>query len=95
MMGDMNGQRTGGRTQVVVPCFNDGHFLIEALESLGPGHAGGRDTIVVNDGSSDPRTLQVLDDLRQRGFHVIDRPNGGLAAARNTGWRATTGATAH
>jgi len=90
MMGDMNGQRTGGRTQVVVPCFNDGHFLIEALESLGPGHAGGRDTIVVNDGSSDPRTLQVLDDLRQRGFHVIDRPNGGLAAARNTGWRATT-----
>ncbi len=73
---------------VVIPCFNDGAYLREALESLGPERARGEGMVIVNDGSTDPATLDVLAGLRMRGFRVIDQPNQGLASARNTGWQA-------
>lgn len=76
------------RVQVVIPCFNDGAYLLEALESLGPERAQGEGIIVVNDGSTDTGTLRLLQLLRERGFRIIDQPNLGLPAARNAGWRA-------
>lgn len=78
------------RVQVVIPCFNDGAFLLEALESLGPERAQGEGVIIVNDGSTDPLTLDILAHLRGRGFQVIDQANAGLGAARNAGLRAAT-----
>jgi GT2 family glycosyltransferase len=47
--------------------------------------------VVVNDGSTQPRTLEVLDVLRRSGYNVVDQPNGGLAAARNRGIREARG----
>lgn len=79
-----------GVVDVVIPCYNDGGYLLDALESLGEERAQGQGVIIVNDGSTDPATLQVLADLRMSGHRVIDRPNGGLSAARNTGWQAAT-----
>ena len=81
---------TIGTVDVVIPCHNDGAFLLEALESLGPERAKGDGVIIVNDGSSDPATLDVLAGMRMRGFRVIDQENQGLSAARNAGWRAST-----
>jgi glycosyltransferase involved in cell wall biosynthesis len=40
---------------------------------------------VVDDGSTQPRTLEVLAVLRESGYHIIEQPNAGLAAARNCG----------
>ncbi|MBP7513387.1 MAG: glycosyltransferase [Flavobacteriales bacterium] len=79
-----------GVVDVVVPCFNDGAYLIEALSSLGSGRGKGEGVFIVNDGSTDAHTLDVLAGLRMRGFRVIDQENRGLSAARNTGWRACT-----
>ena len=73
---------------VVIPCFNDGRFLEEAIASLGGEPGQGQGVLLVNDGSTDPGTLEVLEALRERGFTVIDQENLGLPAARNTGWRA-------
>ncbi|MBK8340773.1 MAG: glycosyltransferase [Flavobacteriales bacterium] len=97
----MNSERpiTAGRSgadrtaqvQVVIPCFNDGLFLAEAITSLGEAYAKGAGVVIVNDGSTDARTLEELGRLRAIGFQVIDGPNRGLAAARNIGWRAATG----
>jgi len=39
----------------------------------------------VNDGSSDRETLRILDALRARGYFVLDKENGGLSSARNSG----------
>jgi glycosyltransferase involved in cell wall biosynthesis len=73
---------------VVIPCFNDGSTVMEAVESaLAEGPA---EIVVVNDGSTDPGTLEAFSQLRQRGVRVIDRENGGLAAARMTGVEETT-----
>jgi glycosyltransferase involved in cell wall biosynthesis len=73
---------------VVIPCHNDGAFLLEAIASLGADRAGGEGVTVVNDGSTDGPTLDVLAGLRMRGMHVIDLPHSGLSAARNAGWQA-------
>lgn len=74
---------------VVIPCYNDGAYLEEAVASVEQDLAG---IIVVNDGSTDGSTLNVLASLRERGVRVIDTPNRGLAAARNTGWHTSVAA---
>ena len=78
-----------GKVDIVLTCHDDGRYLREAIDSLGPERSGGKGVIVVNDGSTDPGTLEALDGLRAMGCRVIDQSNKGLSAARNTGWRAS------
>lgn len=82
-------QRGRLAVDVVIPCYNDGVYLKEAVDSLGSPLRPGTGLIIVNDGSTDPATIDVLEDLRRKGHRVIDRVNGGLSAARNTGWQAS------
>jgi glycosyltransferase involved in cell wall biosynthesis len=74
---------------VVIPCYDLGELLVEALASAERSAAGRCETIceiiIVNDGSRQPRTLEVLGVLRDAGYRVLDQPNSGLAAARNRG----------
>lgn len=90
----MSHERNGGTGQVdiVITCFNDGEYLRDALSSLGGVLGQGEGVIIVNDGSSEPATLAVLDELRSAGYRVLDTPNRGVSAARNTGWRASEAA---
>ncbi len=69
---------------VVITCYNDGVYLSEAIDSLGPERADGEGVIIVNDGSSEPETLAVLDRYGTLGFTRIDTVNRGLAAARRS-----------
>ncbi|WP_433793566.1 glycosyltransferase family 2 protein [Actinoplanes sp. CA-252034] len=48
------------------------------------------ETVVVDDGSTDARTLGVLADLRESGVRVVTQQNQGLSAARMTGVRHTS-----
>ncbi|MFV0259231.1 MAG: glycosyltransferase family 2 protein [Acidimicrobiales bacterium] len=73
---------------VIIPCYNDGATVLAAVESARSQNPA--ELIVVNDGSTTPETLARLDDLRGRGVTVVDRPNGGLAAARMSGVAAST-----
>lgn len=77
-----------GTVAVVIPCFNDGATLVEAVEST-RGQARLDELVVVDDGSTDPETLAVFARLRQEGTRVVSRPNGGLGVARMTGVEAT------
>lgn len=71
---------------VIIPCFNHGAYLREAIESVKGQTVAPREVIVVDDGSSDPDTIAVLDTLASRGdVRVIHQPNLGPAAARNRG----------
>lgn len=74
---------------VVIPCYNHGAFLPDALASVRAQTYTPVTCVVVDDGSTDPATCRLMDELRQAGTHVISQPNQGLAAARNTGIRAT------
>lgn len=71
---------------IVVPCYNHGHFLKEAIASAQASRGVRSEIIVVDDGSTDPLTLEVMDELRREGHRVIHHEvNRGLSAARNTG----------
>lgn len=73
------------RVSVVIPCYNHGEFLIEAVASVERCVEEPCELIIVNDGSGEPRTLEVLELLRQIGYHVVDQENSGLSATRNRG----------
>ncbi len=74
------------RLAVVIPCFDQGEFLIEAVASVERAVEESCELIIVNDGSREPRTLEVLDVLRRAGYRILDQENRGLAAARNRGF---------
>jgi glycosyltransferase involved in cell wall biosynthesis len=76
------------KVQVIIPCFNSGDFLPEAISSV-RNYRGDVDVriTVVNDGSTDVETLRLLDRISANDLQVIHQSNGGPAAARNTGVR--------
>ena len=69
-----------------MPCYNHGAYLEEAIQSI-ERNAGDYtyELIIVDDGSTDILTLDVLAKLKQQGYAVVQQPNQGLAAARNNG----------
>lgn len=73
---------------MVVPCHDDGDTLGDALASLVGQEP--HELVVVDDGSTDPGTLAVLDTLRASGTNVLRQENAGLSAARMTGVAATS-----
>lgn len=70
---------------IIIPCYNHGLYLREAVYSVRELAHIQFEIIVVNDGSTDAYTLQVFKELESEGYHVIHQPNLGLGAARNTG----------
>ncbi len=76
----------------VVPVYNVEQYLEQCLESLQAQNYGDYEVICVNDGSSDG-SKEILSawEPRMQKMRVIDRENGGLSAARNTGLEAATG----
>lgn len=77
---------------VVVPYYNMGKYIAETIASLQKSTYHEIEIIIINDGSTDASGLKALDVYRNKtGITVIDKPNEGLAAARNTGAQAAKG----
>ncbi|HEY2435964.1 MAG TPA: glycosyltransferase [Solirubrobacteraceae bacterium] len=78
---------------VVVPCFNHGHYLPECLQSIGWQHYERVETIVADDGSTDPGTLAALEAIERGGMaRVVRLPvNRGPGAARTQALEHATG----
>jgi GT2 family glycosyltransferase len=76
---------------VVIPCYNHGELLVEALASAERSAPERCEILVVDDGSRQPRTLEVLQILRDGGYRIVSQPNAGLSAARNRGIREARG----
>ncbi|MBF6569700.1 MAG: glycosyltransferase [Candidatus Binataceae bacterium] len=72
------------RVSIIIPVYNGAATLAAAIDSaLAQDFAGGFELIVVNDGSTDT-TAEVIEGYRGR-VQVVNRANGGLSAARNSG----------
>jgi glycosyltransferase involved in cell wall biosynthesis len=78
----------GPRIAVVVPCYNDGATLGEAVDSV-RAQAEPCELVIVDDGSTDPLTLRRFEELEREGVRVVRQENRGLSAARMAGVRAT------
>lgn len=77
---------------VVVPVYNVEVYLTDCLKSLLTQDFADFEVICVNDGSTD-HSREILSEWERKlpQMKVIDRENGGLSAARNTGLAAATG----
>ena len=77
------------RVSVVLPTYNRGWIVEQALDSVLDQDYGNLELIVVDDGSSDdtPRLLSAYGNR----IRVIRQVNRGVSAARNAGIQAATG----
>ncbi len=74
---------------VVIPCYNSGATLEQTVASVKAQTWTSLEIIVVDDGSTESATRDVLANLE--GVTVVRQPNSGLPAARNAGLRAASG----
>jgi glycosyltransferase involved in cell wall biosynthesis len=68
---------------VVIPCFNHGAYLWEAIHSVESSGFTDYEIIIVDDGSTDPETRRIAEEIREAGYHIILQENRGVAASRN------------
>lgn len=85
---DMNSDKIS----LIVPVYNAENFLARCLESLLVQSHRNLEILVINDGSED-RSLDILRAYEKKDgrIRVLDRINGGVASARNTGLDCLTG----
>jgi glycosyltransferase involved in cell wall biosynthesis len=77
------------RVAVLIPCFDDGALLDAAVSSIEEDEPV--EIVVIDDGSTDPDTLDKLAELERDGVRIVrHEPNRGLGEARMTGVRATS-----
>jgi len=71
---------------IVIPCYNSAHFLPEAIESV-ENYSGKNsyEVVIVDDGSTEIETLELLKVYDKKGYTILYQPNKGPAAARNNG----------
>ena len=75
----------------VIPCWNAGDTLLEAVASVRAQTLPVAEIVVVDDGSTEAATREVLAALaNEAGVRVLRQPNAGLPAARNAGFSAAT-----
>ena len=73
---------------VVIPCFDHGAFLGEAVDSALAQEGGPAGVVVVDDGSTDAVTRRAYERLPPE-VTLLHQHNAGVAAARNAGAAAT------
>lgn len=76
---------------VIIPCYNQGTYIKDALDSLEKCDKSLFELIIVNDGSTDEFTNRYLKAISEQGMSVIFQENMGLAMARNNGIRKANG----
>lgn len=68
---------------VIIPCYNDGKYIMEALQSLYVQTVLPERIIIVDDGS-DAATKKVLKNIKHSSVEIIYQENKGVSNARNT-----------
>ncbi len=77
---------------IIIPCYNQGLYLLDAIKSIE--NLEGKffyEIIIVNDGSDDKSTLEILNNLSTQNYIIVNQPNSGLASARNLGLKYAIG----
>jgi glycosyltransferase involved in cell wall biosynthesis len=79
------------RVSVIMPCYNQGAYVDEAVDSILSQTFPDFEIIIVNDGSTDEHTNRKLESFDKPKSRVLRTTNQGLAAARNNGIRDAIG----
>lgn len=80
-----------GLVSVIIPCYNQGCFINDAVKSVLNSSYQNIEIIIVNDGSRDFLTNEVLKGFNDERIKVIHQANQGVCAARNNGIKEANG----
>lgn len=83
--------RNENLVSVIIPCYNHGNYLYETLDSVHQQTYQNYEIIIVDDGSDDEETKEVLKELEQKENMVLRKRNGGVSSARNFGIEKSSG----
>jgi glycosyltransferase involved in cell wall biosynthesis len=81
------------KVSIIIPCYNDGRYLMEAVRSAQAQTYPNVEIIVVDDHSTDRATLESFETLRRQSVSVFATRDNvkGPSAARNAGIIAASG----
>ena len=80
------------KISVIIPCFNHGLYINEAINSVINQSYLNWEIIVINDGSTDNETISILNSIVEtEKIKVLNTANNGLASARNIGVKYSSG----
>ena len=73
------------QVSVIIPCYNQGRYLDDAITSVLVQTYQNFEILIVDDGSTEPETIEILQDYQQPKTRIIRTENQGVATARNLG----------
>lgn len=79
------------KVSVIMPCFNDGVYIMEAVESVLKQTYKNIELIIIDDGSDDPVTLKTLANLKNKEVTLLKTNRLRPAGARNHGIEHASG----
>lgn len=79
------------KVSIIIPCYNAGEFLAETMNSVLAQTYSDVEVVIVDDGSPDPVTRELLDQAQWPNTRIIHQANAGPAAARNRAAQEATG----
>ena len=77
------------KVTVIITCYNHGSFISEAVSSILNQTFQDFEIIIINDGSTDTDTINILNDLHHPKIKMIHQENTGPVGARNKGIRSS------
>ncbi len=79
------------KVTIAIPCYNHGEFLLETLDSVHAQSFDDYEVVIVDDGSTDQATCDLLSSLCRPKVKVVHTKNNGVSAARNRAIAEATG----
>lgn len=73
------------KVSVIMPCFNDGEYIEASIESVLGQTFKEIELIIINDGSTDLKTIEILKSTSNPKIKILNTENFGPSAARNFG----------
>lgn len=76
---------------VIMPCYNDGKYIMEAIESIKCQTYTQWELIIIDDGSDDEETIRIINSIGDEKIRVLHTEHVRPAGARNYGIKHANG----
>ena len=91
MREDISKIKLNPTVSVIMPCYNDGDYILEAVDSIRKQTYPNIELIIIDDGSDDKKTTEIINNIDYKNLKLIKTDHIRPAGARNKGIRESVG----